>query len=84
MAANLQLFDFALDDSQMAAIDALDGTDPTAVRVPPPPPRSCNDETDACGAWADSGECDANPGYMHKACAASCDTCGESKPKIEL
>lgn len=83
MAANLQLFDFKLDDEQMAAIDALDGTDASAVRAPPPPPRTCNDQSDSCGPWADSGECDANPGYMHTACAASCDTCGEL-PKIEL
>ena len=64
-----------LDVAQMADIDALDGTDPRAVRAPPPPPRTCLDESDACAAWAESGECDANPGYMHKACGASCDTC---------
>lgn len=75
MRSNLQVFDFSLTDQQMADIDALDGTDPKAVHAPPPPPRTCNDESDACGAWADAGECDANPGYMHKACGASCNTC---------
>jgi diketogulonate reductase-like aldo/keto reductase len=75
MRANLELFDFELSAAQMADIDALDGTDPRAVRAPPPPPRTCLDESDACAAWAESGECDANPGYMHKACGASCDTC---------
>ena len=82
MAANLRLFDFALSSQHMAAIDALDGTDPHSVHAPPPPPRTCEDETDACGAWADAGECDTNPGYMHKACAASCDTCSERKLEL--
>ena len=78
MAANLQIFDFELDDAHMAAIDALDGTDPKAIAMPPPPPRSCEDENkESCGAWADAGECDSNPGYMSKACAASCDTCDQ-------
>jgi len=75
MAEGLDLFAFDLSAAQMASIDSLDGTDPSAVHAPPPPPRSCTDDSDACGAWADAGECDANPGYMHKACAASCDTC---------
>lgn len=75
MVANLALFDFALGDGEMAQVDALDGTDPRAIHAPPPPPRTCQDESEACGSWADSGECDNNPGYMHKSCAASCDTC---------
>ena len=29
-----------------------------------------------CDAWAGSGECDANPDYMHKTCARSCVSCG--------
>lgn len=75
MRANLQLFDFSLAKEQMAAIDALDGSDPHAVHAPPPPPRTCSDENDGCAAWAEAGECEANAGYMKKACAASCDTC---------
>ena len=81
MAANLRLFDFALSDEHMAAIDALDGTDATSVRAPPPPPRSCEDTSAACGEWAEAGECDANPAFMHTSCAASCDTCPQ---KVEL
>lgn len=84
MEANLQVFDFTLSDEQMAQIDALDGADPHAVHAPPPPPRTCLDESDACGAWAESGECDNNPGYMHKACAASCDTCPTKGLATEL
>ena len=78
MANNLMVFDFALDSTQMAAIDALDGTDPNTISLPPPPPRLCEDENkESCGMWADAGECESNPGYMHKACAASCDKCEE-------
>ena len=82
MAASLAIFDFALHEAHMEAIDALDGTDPAAISLPPPPPRSCADEDDRCAQWADGGECEHNPGYMHQACAASCDTC--DKRKIEL
>ncbi len=82
MAANLNLFDFTLSDEQMRAIDALDGTDPSLVRAPPPPPLACDDENPACGGWAADGECERNPSYMHKTCAGSCGTCDERK--IEL
>jgi len=82
MAASLRLFDFELSPAQMNAIDALDGVDPLSVHLPPPPPRMCNDENESCGSWADSGECDNNPGYMHQACAASCDTCDERKTEL--
>mmetsp|Transcript_48229 Transcript_48229/g.96174 ORF Transcript_48229/g.96174 Transcript_48229/m.96174 type:complete len:322 (-) Transcript_48229:150-1115(-) len=82
MAESLSVFDFSLALSQMDAIDALDGTDPKAMHLPPPPPRSCEDENPLCGQWADSGECDANAGYMHQACAASCNTCAERKLEL--
>ena len=84
LAANRQIFDFELSEEQMRAIDALDGTDPQMISMPPPPPRTCVDENaESCGAWADAGECENNPGYMHHACAASCDTC-EVASKHEL
>ena len=35
----------------------------------------CIDENAGCGNWAQSGECDRNPGFMHSACAKSCKTC---------
>ena len=36
----------------------------------------CDDAGGAnCAAWADAGECDNNPAYMHKECAASCGKC---------
>ena len=83
MAANLNLFDFELSEEHMAAIDALDGTDPASVLAPPPPPMACEDENETCGRWAEDGECDKNPGFMHQTCAGSCGTCGERK-KVEL
>ena len=84
LAANRQVFEFELSEEQMRAIDALDGTDPQMISMPPPPPRTCVDENaESCGAWADAGECENNPGYMHHACAASCDTC-EVASKHEL
>jgi diketogulonate reductase-like aldo/keto reductase len=85
IAESLNVFDFSLLDEQMSEIDALDGTDPKVIRAPPPPPRTCLDESDSCGAWADAGECENNPSYMHKSCAASCDTCPTpAASRIEL
>ena len=66
----------------MAAIDQIDGSDPSSVRLPPPPPMACDDENALCGKWADAGECDANPEYMHRACAGSCNTCDERKVEL--
>eukprot|EP00041_Stephanoeca_diplocostata_P011032 m.178058 g.178058 ORF g.178058 m.178058 type:complete len:255 (-) comp18385_c0_seq5:8353-9117(-) len=36
---------------------------------------TCVDTSDNCAAWAQSGECDRNPGYMHVNCARSCSMC---------
>ena len=80
MEANLAVFDFSLSEAQMRDIDALDGTDPRLVRAPPPPPLACDDRDTRCGRWAEDGECDANPAFMHQTCAGSCGTCH----KIEL
>ena len=44
------------------------------------PPKPCDDRHPSCEQWADGGECDANPGYMHTECAGSCNTC----EKVEL
>lgn len=82
MLANMQVFDFELDSQQMAAIDALDGTDPDSA-VPPSPPKPCQDEHARCESWADVGECENNPAYMHSVCAGSCGTCDE-RSKHEL
>ena len=32
------------------------------------------DDHKECEFWANSGECTANPNYMKKSCAASCDS----------
>jgi len=35
----------------------------------------CEDSNEFCKAWASSGECDTNPGFMHSACPAACKRC---------
>lgn len=48
---------------------------------PPPVPKWCHDTRSECPMWAESGECEVNPGYMvgtHAqpgACLASCARC---------
>lgn len=36
---------------------------------------ACEDSNDSCGAWAEAGECDNNPGFMRGNCARSCRQC---------
>ncbi|GIL84045.1 hypothetical protein Vretimale_11080 [Volvox reticuliferus] len=38
-------------------------------------PGACTDMHDMCGNWADGGECDKNPVYMHTHCARACKRC---------
>ena len=83
MKANLDVLSFQLSPDQLAAIDALDGTDPR-VAVPPSPPKLCADGHADCERWAMDGECDANPNFMHLTCAGSCGTCRSNAPHIEL
>ena len=82
MASNLRLGEFELTAAQMATIDALDGTDPRRIRLPPPPPLPCKDGDVHCAQWAEGGECERNPGFMHETCAGSCNTCGERKVEL--
>ena len=37
----------------------------------------CTDRNMYCADWADAGECDENPLYMHHYCALSCKTCSK-------
>eukprot|EP00928_Gymnodinium_smaydae_P027387 TRINITY_DN21198_c0_g3_i1.p1 TRINITY_DN21198_c0_g3~~TRINITY_DN21198_c0_g3_i1.p1 ORF type:complete len:374 (+),score=44.59 TRINITY_DN21198_c0_g3_i1:50-1171(+) len=37
--------------------------------------RKCQDKDPQCRAWADGGECEANPGYMLVSCRKSCGNC---------
>lgn len=39
---------------------------------------ACADSTETCGAWAEAGECEANPAYMNAHCALSCRQCTTS------
>lgn len=40
--------------------------------------KGCSDQHENCQFWANSGECEANPGYMKINCAVACKTCGLS------
>ena len=37
----------------------------------------CQDQHEKCEMWADLGECDANPPYMHVYCKRSCELCDD-------
>ena len=80
MRANLQLDDWQLTPHQMQTIDGLDGSDPSAISLPPPPPLLCKDDNTGCPRWAEDGECERNPGFMLHSCAGSCNAC-DSKDK---
>ena len=38
----------------------------------------CRDLNDSCVAWKTSGQCTANPGYMHTTCRAACGLCSDN------
>ncbi|XP_050693479.1 zinc metalloproteinase nas-6-like [Eriocheir sinensis] len=42
------------------------------VTAPGPGPTTCTDHDTNCKAWAQSGECEKNPVYMHSSCCTSC------------
>lgn len=35
----------------------------------------CADQSEYCAAWAATGECENNPGYMRTACRLACKMC---------
>jgi hypothetical protein len=35
----------------------------------------CADQSEHCAAWAASGECDRNAGYMRASCRLACGLC---------
>jgi hypothetical protein len=43
--------------------------------------KGCVDGHENCAYWASIGECDKNPGYMHKACKLACKKCDPAKDK---
>jgi hypothetical protein len=44
----------------------------------------CEDEDELCSFWAEEGECEENPNYMHSHCSKACGTCRMSAPFTEL
>lgn len=43
--------------------------------------KSCTDTHADCPNWAQSGECQSNPAYMHGACRRSCGLCGDRQQR---
>eukprot|EP00929_Paragymnodinium_shiwhaense_P059042 TRINITY_DN29559_c0_g1_i1.p1 TRINITY_DN29559_c0_g1~~TRINITY_DN29559_c0_g1_i1.p1 ORF type:complete len:381 (-),score=70.40 TRINITY_DN29559_c0_g1_i1:8-1150(-) len=43
---------------------------------------SCRDHHQACKSWAETGECEANPGYMLRHCMRSCFACHGMKMEV--
>jgi hypothetical protein len=41
----------------------------------------CHDNDEMCEPWAQRGECDGNPTFMHANCAKSCHVCPQQKQK---
>jgi hypothetical protein len=39
------------------------------------PGYTCQDNNEGCVSWAQSGECDKNPAFMHIDCPLSCKLC---------
>ncbi|KAL7633441.1 UNVERIFIED_CONTAM: hypothetical protein RMT77_016312 [Armadillidium vulgare] len=59
-------------------------TGPTVTQPPPIPlPDKCLDSNDYCAQWAQAGECDTNPEWMHPNCKKSCKQCGVCKDNNE-
>ena len=46
-------------------------------------PAACADSSAKCADWAKSGECDSNPGFMHKTCAQSCGKCAPAAACVD-
>jgi len=44
---------------------------------------TCRDDDDGCEDWADDGECDVNPLFMHSVCRESCGICKTSRGRDE-
>lgn len=42
---------------------------------------NCVDTHELCAEWADTGECEKNPGYMKRSCPKSCNVC-DKKPAL--
>jgi hypothetical protein len=46
------------------------------------PPFECQDLREDCPIWAESGDCEKDPRYMHPHCPVSCDTCHLRRRKV--
>jgi len=65
------------DPSASAAASEVDSSSQSesASTAAPVMDNDCEDVNENCPAWASSGECPKNPGFMKVECAHSCNTC---------
>ena len=54
---------------------------PRPAEAPLERPPDCSDKEEACSRWADAGECEANPTFMHSKCPVACGACGGVRTK---
>ena len=60
-----------------ATLAWLQTTDEQMLGTSNPSLSTCFNDHAQCTLWAARGECDSNPGYMHRSCAPACGTCGQ-------
>lgn len=68
----------AVEEQQQQRPVIRSGSEPThapAAVAPVISDAACADERPECASWASRGECAANPAFMRKSCARSCDEC---------
>lgn len=65
----------ALDDGHANVfVQQLEAVRPSLFR--------CSDDHEGCKGWADVGECEKNPLFMHSSCPEACRSCGKPMEDI--
>lgn len=76
-SANVVAVDFDDDDQDYDYEEAPESEAEDSISPGTNDEDGCSDTDERCSFWADAGECDNNPNYMHIYCALSCNTCPE-------
>lgn len=80
-SANVAAIDF--DDGDQDYEEAAESEAEDSISPGANDEDRCSDTDARCSFWAEAGECDNNPNYMHIYCALSCDTCPEPYEKTQ-